>query len=42
MGMRERAALVDAELSVVSRPRQGTTVRLRVPVPAPAATEAPA
>jgi two-component system sensor histidine kinase UhpB len=31
MGMRERAALVRAELSVVSRPRHGTTVRLRVP-----------
>lgn len=34
MGMRERAALVRAELSVVSRPRHGTTVRLRVPVEA--------
>ena len=32
MGMRERAALVRAELSVVSQPRRGTTVRLRVPV----------
>jgi two-component system sensor histidine kinase UhpB len=32
MGMRERAALVRAELSVISRPRHGTTVRLRVPV----------
>ena len=32
MGMRERAGLVRAELSVVSRPRHGTTVRLRVPV----------
>jgi two-component system, NarL family, sensor histidine kinase UhpB len=31
-GMRERAALVQAELSVVSRPRHGTTVRLKVPV----------
>jgi two-component system sensor histidine kinase UhpB len=30
-GMRERAALVRAELSVVSRPRHGTTVRLAVP-----------
>ncbi len=30
MGMRERAALVGAELSVLSRPRHGTTVRLRV------------
>ncbi len=34
MGMRERAALVRAELSVVSQPRRGTTVRLRVPVAA--------
>ena len=33
LGMRERAALVDAELTVTSRPRHGTTVRLRVPVP---------
>jgi two-component system sensor histidine kinase UhpB len=32
MGMRERAALVHAELSVISQPRRGTTVRLRVPV----------
>jgi two-component system, NarL family, sensor histidine kinase UhpB len=32
MGMRERAALVRAELSVISQPRHGTTVRLRVPV----------
>ncbi|MDR7251374.1 two-component system sensor histidine kinase UhpB [Nocardioides sp. BE266] len=32
MGMRERAALVRAELSVISRPRHGTTVRLKVPV----------
>lgn len=31
MGMRERAALVRAELSVISRPRHGTTVRLAVP-----------
>lgn len=31
MGMRERAALVRAELSVISQPRTGTTVRLRVP-----------
>jgi len=31
MGMRERAVLVRAELSVVSRPRHGTTVRLAVP-----------
>jgi len=31
MGMRERAALVRAELSVVSQPRHGTTVRLKVP-----------
>jgi two-component system sensor histidine kinase UhpB len=31
MGMRERAALVRAELSVISQPRRGTTVRLRVP-----------
>lgn len=38
MGMRERAALVRAELAVISQPRHGTTVRLRVPVP----TEAPA
>ncbi len=34
MGMRERAALVRAELSVVSRPRHGTTVRLAVPAEA--------
>jgi len=33
LGMRERAALVDAELTVTSRPRHGTTVRLRVPAP---------
>lgn len=32
MGMRERAALVQAELSVISQPRHGTTVRLKVPV----------
>ena len=32
MGMRERAALVRAELTVLSRPRHGTTVRLRVPI----------
>lgn len=32
MGMRERAALVRADLSVISQPRHGTTVRLRVPV----------
>ncbi|GAB3029598.1 histidine kinase [Nocardioides flavus (ex Wang et al. 2016)] len=32
MGMRERAALVGAELAVTSQPRHGTTVRLRVPV----------
>lgn len=38
MGMRERAALVRAELAVISQPRHGTTVRLRVPVP----TEVPA
>ena len=31
MGMRERAALVRAELSVVSQPSHGTTVRLKVP-----------
>ena len=29
MGMRERAALVRAELSVISQPRHGTTVRLQ-------------
>ena len=34
MGMRERAALVRADLSVISQPRRGTTVRLRVPVDA--------
>ncbi|MBC2933931.1 sensor histidine kinase [Nocardioides sp. zg-1228] len=34
MGMRERAALVRAELSVISQPRHGTTVRLKVPVDA--------
>ena len=32
VGMRERAALVRAELSVTSRPRHGTTVRLKVPI----------
>jgi two-component system sensor histidine kinase UhpB len=32
MGMRERAALARAELSVISQPRRGTTVRLKVPV----------
>ncbi len=32
MGMRERASLVRAELSVISRPRHGTTVRLKVPI----------
>lgn len=32
MGMRERAALVRAELSVISQPRHGTTVRLMVPI----------
>lgn len=31
LGMRERAALIDAELTVTSHPRSGTTVRLRVP-----------
>ncbi len=36
MGMRERAALVRAELSVISQPRHGTTVRLKVPVEAEA------
>ena len=35
MGMRERAALVRAELSVISQPRRGTTVRLKVPVEVP-------
>jgi two-component system, NarL family, sensor histidine kinase UhpB len=40
MGMRERAALVRAELSVISQPRHGTTVRLKVPVDT--ATEASA
>ncbi len=33
LGMRERAALVEAELIVTSQPRRGTTVRLLVPVP---------
>ena len=33
LGMRERAALVRAELTVTSQPRAGTTVRLRVPLP---------
>ena len=39
MGMRERAALVRAELSVISQPRHGTTVRLKVPVAAAPTTE---
>ncbi len=33
LGMRERAALVGAGLTVSSEPRRGTTVRLAVPVP---------
>jgi two-component system sensor histidine kinase UhpB len=32
-GMRERARLVDAELTITSRPGGGTVVRLRVPLP---------
>ena len=40
MGMRERAALVRAELSVISQPRHGTTVRLKVPVDATAEASA--
>jgi two-component system sensor histidine kinase UhpB len=31
-GMRERALLVGGTLSVTSRPRSGTEVRLRVPI----------
>lgn len=38
-GMRERALLVDAELTIASRPRGGTEVTLRLPL---AAGEAPA
>lgn len=33
-GMRERAALVDGTLTIESSPGDGTTVRVRVPVPA--------
>ncbi|UMG94573.1 ATP-binding protein [Nocardioides sp. TF02-7] len=32
LGMRDRAALVDAVVEVESAPGRGTTVRLRVPV----------
>lgn len=34
-GMRERASLIGAELEIVSRPRDGTRVVVRVPGPAP-------
>jgi signal transduction histidine kinase len=33
-GMRERASIVDGELTIESSPGQGTTVRIKVPVPA--------
>jgi two-component system sensor histidine kinase UhpB len=36
-GMRERAALVAGELEIVSKPGRGTTVRLLIPLNAPAA-----
>lgn len=36
-GMRERALLVGADLTVTSAPRQGTTIRLRVPLRSSAA-----
>jgi signal transduction histidine kinase len=31
-GMRERAELIGAEFQVISRPQEGTTVRLRLPM----------
>jgi PAS domain S-box-containing protein len=40
IGMRERAALVGADLQIESTPGQGTTVIVRAPVLAPAATRA--
>jgi signal transduction histidine kinase len=33
--MRERALLVDGELTIESRPEAGTTVRLRIPAESP-------
>lgn len=36
-GMRERAALVGGELTVESTSDSGTTVRVRIPFPAPSA-----
>lgn len=41
-GMRERALLVGGELTIESRPGQGTTVRLRIPVLTDAAGRDPA
>jgi len=32
LGMRERAALIDGEVQIESKPGQGTTVFVRVPV----------
>ena len=40
VGMRERAALVGAELQVESAPGRGTTVILRMPAPSPVARSA--
>jgi signal transduction histidine kinase len=40
VGMRERAALVDAELQIESAPGHGTTVILRTPAPPAAARSA--
>jgi signal transduction histidine kinase len=40
IGMRERAALIDADLQIESTPGRGTTVILRAPVVAPASRTA--
>lgn len=41
IGMRERAAQVGGDLLVFGLPGQGTTVTMRLPLPAPAATKKP-